>query len=712
MRRETVAAALLCSVAGTALLAGQAQAQETDRDVIIVTAQKREQSLQDVPISETVLSTEQLDRLQIDTGTEIARQTPNLRVSVLGNEDQPKFSMRGISTAEFNLNATSATGIFYDEVYVASSFLGGPQMFDMERVEVLRGPQGTLFGKNTTGGAVNFITRLPDFEAGGYVTAEYGENDYKHVAGAYETPLIEDRLAVRAAFNYTDSDGWQENENPAGNDLSSIESYAGRVTLAYKGDDFDANLRVFSSRSYPTAIGAISYGLAPGGTNAFGVNPRVSPFTGNAYDSHEGAYDRSGVIKVEGDGLYLTLNRDFGDLTLTSITSYLEGSFLNLVDADGSIADLLHIDFGSSTREIGQDLRLSSDYDGPFNFIAGLYYFNDDIDVQTIYRLFAGAAVLDQTYQQERESYAAYFDGTFDLSDQATIYGGLRWTDDTGTMTNFTVVPTIPTQPTIGYDDSDPSGRIGFRYRFNPDLMGYVQYARGYRSSAINGGALTNPADLSVAAPEHLDSYEAGVKAQFDGLRINASFFHYDFADQQFLNLVGIGNQQLVNAGKSRIDGAEIELAASLTENFDVSMGVGLLSTEYEELVLNGTDLSGNELIEAPSLTANFAADYTIPLGDSSNLVFHLDGAYVGDQYFSAFNDAPPYNRSKSDEFWDFNGRVSYRPANSNFEFALWGKNLSDNDEITGAAIDQTTATLFTTVPMPRRFGVEVRVDF
>ena len=134
-------------------------ANASDQAEIIVTAEKRTERLQDVPISVTVLGGTQLQALRINSGTEIARQTPNLRVSNLGNEDQPKFSLRGISTPDFNLNTTSPTGIFYDEVYVASQFLGGPQIFDLERVEVLRGPQGTLFGKNTTAGAINFITR-------------------------------------------------------------------------------------------------------------------------------------------------------------------------------------------------------------------------------------------------------------------------------------------------------------------------------------------------------------------------------------------------------------------------------------------------------------------------------------------------------------------------------------------------------------------------
>ncbi|CAN5305636.1 TonB-dependent receptor [soil metagenome] len=693
------------SLPGTAL--AQSEPQATTLDEVVVTAQKREQRLQDVPVSATVLGQEQLQTLQIASGSDIARQTPNLRVSVLGNEDQPKFSLRGIATAEFNLNAVSPTGIFYDEVYVASSFLGGPQLFDMERVEVLRGPQGTLFGKNTTGGAVNFITRRPDFTPSGELSAQAGNNDYYHVDGAFGGPLS-DRFAARIAFTASRSDGWQENANPAGSDLSSTDTAAARLSLRYRDESTDATLRLFTARSSPKAIGAINYGLGPGGTNAFGVNPRINPYTGEAFDSHQGAYDRSGDIDVKGDGGYLTVNHDIRSLTLTSITSYLTGSFSNLVDGDGSIADLLHIDFLSDTSEFAQDLRLSTNSAGPFNAIAGVYYFHDDIDIQTKYRLFSGAAVLNQSYNQKRSSVAAYADGTWDVSPEFTVYGGLRWTQDEGKITGFQVVPAIPRQPDIGYDDGDPTGRLGVRYHPSDHLMLYAQYARGYRSSAINGGALTNPADLNVAEPETLDSWEAGVKTTInDRIRLNASVFTYDFTNQQFINVVGIGNQQLVNAGQSRVTGLELEVTAAVTDRFQLSGGLGLLDTEYETLVLQGVDLSGNELIEAPNVSANMAADYRLPLA-GGELSLHADATYVGDQYFSAFNDTPPFDTIHADSFWESNARIAFKPANSRFEVSAWIKNIGDNDEITGAQIDPTTATVFTTVPYPRRYGVGV----
>lgn len=692
-----------------------AQTEASGDAEIVVTAQKREERLQDVPVSVTVLTTGALSNARIDSGTEVARQTPNMRVSVLGDESQPKFALRGVSTPEFNLNAISATGVFFDEVYIGASFLGGATTLDLERVEVLRGPQGTLFGKNTTAGAVNFISAAPKFDTEAMVSGGLGSQGYYELKGTVEAPIIEDRLTVRAAFNTAHSNGYVENVNPAGKDLSNIDRTAGRLTIAFKDDDsgFDGSLRLFATNEDARAIGAINRGTGPGGTNAFGINPRINPFNGQPLTRHQVATDRSGVIEVRGAGGYLTLNKDLGGVTLTSITSYVQGRFLNLVDGDGSMANLLHIDFGSKTKETSQDLRLSSNGTGPLNFIAGLYYYHDDIDIRTIYRLFGGPPVfpvLTQAYNQKRTSYAAYADVTFDLSSLVTLYGGIRYTDDKGVLSGFNVDPIIPVQSDKRYHDRKPTGRAGVRFKFASDIMVYGQYARGYRSSAINGGALTNPLDLNVAQPEKLDSFEVGLKSQFLDRRVtlNASAFHYDFTNQQFINVVGIGSQQLVNAGKSRIQGVEIEASVRPVRGLQFSAGAGFLDAKYTTLSLNGVNLSGKRMIEAPTFTLNLASDYSLPIGERGALTFHVDANHASSQYFSATN-APEF---LIPGFWDMGARIAFKEPSGRFEFAVYGKNLTDNEVDTGVQIDPSTMTRFATVPYPRRYGFEVTARF
>jgi iron complex outermembrane receptor protein len=720
---------------------------------VIVTARRREERLQDVPISVTVLSADRLDSLKINSGTDIARFTPNLRASNAGNEDQPKFSIRGLSQFDFQLNASAPTGVFYDEVYVQSQFLGGPQIFDLARVEVLRGPQGTLFGKNTTAGAIDFISQTPNLEGdlNHYLTAEYGSNDYYRAQGGFDIPMIEGKLGARVAFNSSQSDGWVENVNnsPTATDLSSIDNHALRFTLAYENENFDATLRLWGTESSPSAIGIIGEGLCPSlrdngtprciiptppGTNVAGVNPRLNPYTGAPLDIHEGAYDRSGTIEVEGEGAYVTLNYSFGDLTLTSVTSHLSGSFVNYVDADGSIAPLFFLDFFADTSETSQDLRIASGFDGPFNFIAGIYYFEDEVDPpgSTIFGpplVFIPSTT--RTYIQTRESRAAYFDMTYAFSDKTELYGGLRQTQEEGVAEDFTIRiingPVTMPPTTVSYDESEPTGRVGVRYRFNEDVMGYAQYARGYRSSAINGSAGCAQ-ELNVAKPEFLDSYELGIKSELNDQRLllNASLFYYDFTDQQFRNpapntVACAPNNPLatllVNAAKSKLYGVELETVARLTDNLTLTAGVGLLDSEYDELSLVDVDgvtqdLSGNKLLEAPPYTVNVSLDHAFPLDGAGELVLHVDANWVGKQYFTAFNDMPPNDLNVSEANWESNLRLAYRGGDGKYEFGVWGKNLNDNTARTFAVAPVAFGIRFTTLPYPRRYGLDFRYNF
>jgi iron complex outermembrane receptor protein len=715
-RKQGIMAHCVIGIAMSASLSTLAQAQVSAADStdIIVTAQKRSERLQDVPVSVTVIGADALANGNIDSGTEIARQTPNLRASVLGNESQPKFALRGISTSEFNLNAVSPTGIFYDEVYIGSQYLGGAQTFDIEQIEVLRGPQGTLFGKNTTAGAINYISHRPTFENEGALSVNYGSYNYAQITGMGEAPLVEDRLSVRFAFDVAHSGGYIESINPAVSDRSNIDHKSGRLTFGYKDDaGFKATLRLFHTASDARAIGVINEGTGPGGLNALGVNPRINPYTGAPLTRHQTALDRDGRFIVRGTGGYLTLEKDLGFATLTSITSHLWGRFVNNVDADGTTDNLLHIDFGAKNKETSQDLRIATNGSGPFKVIAGLYYFRDDIAIDTTYTIFGGPPILPiltQSFDQRRTSYAAYIDGTFDLSQMFTLYGGLRYTKDKGRFSNFQVTPIIAPQPTMRYNDGKPTGRIGLRAKLGRDVMVFGQFARGYRSSAFNGGALTNAADLNVADPEKLDAYELGLKSQWFDRRLtfNLSAFLYNFSNQQFINLVGINNQQLVNAGQSRIKGLEVELVARPTDRLSLNAGLGLLDGTYRQLVLNGVDLSGNDLIEAPHHTLNFGSDYRLPIGADGALTFHADATHVAKQFFQASNSA----LSKANAFWDVGARIALKIPDTRYEIAIYGKNLTDNRELNGIVVDPTSQTRFATVPYARRFGAELSAKF
>jgi iron complex outermembrane receptor protein len=729
-----------CFLIPALLASSGVNAQQTrELEKIVVTATKRELSLQDVSVSVSVIDRKMVENAQMDNGTDIARLAPNVNVSYFGLPDQPKYSLRGAATTDFALNTSSATGTIVDEVNLAASYFGGPLLFDIERIEALRGPQGTLFGKNTTGGALHFITRRPSFGTGGYVKASIGEYGYTHVDGAVEAP-ISDKLAARFAFSHSDSDGFWENENPNGSDLGDIDNRAARLSLLYEDGDFDAILRLITSRSNPKAAGIISTGSGPGNTNVIGVNPRVSPITGKPYDAHEGFWDRSGDIKVKTDGAYLTMNYQMDDLTLTSVTSKITGSFLNLVDADGSMNNLLHIDFYSESEEVQQDLRVTSNYDSGFNFIAGLYYFDEQSDIPTTTRLFEGIprdpsfdpavdpfagtpSFVETDFDQRRTSYAAYFNGSIELSDSLTFNAGIRWTQDEGDLKNFTstgtfllseggpmVVPFIANDPVndLDYSDSALTGKIGLDLKLDGGSLLYGHYSHGYRSSAFDGSALFSATSLSTAAPETIDTIEFGYKTKFadNRIQVNSAVFVSKYNDLQFLNVISATESELINED-AEMYGFEVEATMLATDNLQLSMGLGYLQGEYIDAVVNGVDISGNDLVEAPSINFNISMDYDIQMG-SDLVTLHLDSNFVDEQFFDAFNSEDVAN----DSFWNANGKIIYTPGDGTFEFSIWGKNLTNNDEPVGRIRTGAVNSVFAVTPQPRRFGIEARYNF
>ncbi|MEO8314117.1 MAG: TonB-dependent receptor [Pseudomonadota bacterium] len=749
--RRSVSLALCITVLPSMSLMAETAATDNELEEVMVTALKREQRLQDVPVSITALSSDQLVAFKLNSGTDLQKYTPNLRISNAGNEDQPKISIRGVSQFDFNLNASSPTGVFYDEVYVASQFLGGPQIYDMQRIEVLRGPQGTLFGKNTTAGAVDYITRAPSFngEPDAYVGGEAGSNDYYRLEGARDFTLIDDKLAVRVAFNASHSDGWVKNVNrdASARDLSSIENHSFRMVTAYRNEDFDATLRLWATRSSPTAIGIIGSGTCPAyclnipplgitptapGTQISGINPRLNPYTGEEMGVREAAFDRSGSIRVKGNGSYLTMNRTFGDITLTSVSSYLQGDFTNLVDGDGSIRNLFTLDFYAKTKEYSQDLRLTTQFAGPFNVIGGVYYFHDEVDPSTtarfgdVLQVLQPGGALPTTYEQTRSSVAAYIDGTYKLSEKAELFLGARLTHEKGDINDFVVGGGAPLS--LGYKETEPSGRAGLRYKVTDDVMVYGQYSRGYRSSALNGNAGC-AAELNVAKPEFLNSFEVGLKSEWLDRRVmfNTSAFYYSFSDQQFRGPVtgaspcpGSPNPLgtvLLNAAKSQILGLEAETVAKVSQNFMVMLGVGLLDSKYKKLMLADTnnggvaDLSGNKLLEAPPYSVTLAFDYSIPL-QSTKLGLRADSSWTGKQYFTAFNNTVPYDLTVSPSHWEANARIYLSSQDGKFDVGVWGKNLNNQDSLTFAANPAAFGILFTTVPYPRRYGVDFRWNF
>ncbi len=645
---------------------------------IVVTAQKRAENLQDVPVSISALTQEMVDELNLETAGDIAAAIPNLQASLVFGETQPIFTIRGMSMSDYNTNQASPVSVYLDEAPIISNFMQGLSIFDVSRIEVLRGPQGTLYGKNATGGAINFITNSPELiGTSGNVKIGYGAYDRKHVSGAVETALIEDSLGARVAFTYTDSDGYHDNKLSGASDLWSTDTHSVRLTLSYAAENIDAKLKITTGESDGITTGVINearveleeyrfdalgntlvnvygfLGTDPDSVAALGYVPRDSE-----WDAWEGAHNKVESYSTEFDAVNLRLHWDIGSYTISTVTSFLDGSGLNLANTDGAPYRLLEIDWGSKVEQFNQDIRIASNYTGPFNFISGIYFDEDELKIHNVYEFFLETQTLfaqflgdennpqsildtlalpdnvtvpgktgfttDQRYTQERESLAVYFHSTYALTNTLTLNLGLRYTHDEGRgkdintnlgdyyrnniqslITNQENVIGIPAFSTVydpdqlEWEDEKVTGKLGIDYQVNDDIMLYASFSHGYRSSAFNGGAQFFASELGVADPETVDAYELGLKSQiFDGrVQLNAALFDYEYTGQQFVNVVGV-QQFLVNGEKSSIRGAEVELVFVPTDRLSINAGLGYLDTEFEELSLYNTQLNDGSNID------------------------------------------------------------------------------------------------------------------
>lgn len=689
---------------------------------VIVTAQRRAEGLQDAPLSISALSGENIRNLKMHNITDIAGQIPNVSIATPYSESQPSFSVRGVSMSDFSQNQSSPIAMYVDEVYKGVGALQALQLFDLERIEVLRGPQGTLYGKNATGGAVNIITTSPDLagEGGAYIAAGVGTFNRFESDGAIDIALLPDTLAARFAYTYARSDGWVDNDFASGGDSGELEDYALRLSVKYApSDSLDAILKYSRSRSdMPNGYEVLATSIGAGGVGyVTGYDRRGLKF----FDSE---LDRQSEMSIDNTSVMLALNWYLSDsLSLVSVSSYDEGDWITREDADGSPFNILHSDFGSDVRALSQDFRLVSSFAGPVNFVLGLYGYDEDLDADVTFRTyyeyagdFNGSGVNDcledfitgcrnsNAFTQLKRSYAGYFQSTYDVSEHMTLTLGLRYTEDRTELEDYRAAigyfdPTLGAEvknalTTIdGYgdtlDDEKWSYRLVLDYAVNADVSTYLSYTTGYRNSAFNGQAFYDPGEITIATPEEVAAWELGAKSEwFDrSLRINGAIFHYRYEDQQFLDVTPSLLQVLVNADEAEVSGAELELTKVFNSRLQASIGLGLLDTEYTQITLRGEDLSGNKLINAPELTFNARVAWTVAELQAGRIDLTIDALYSDEQYFDAFNS----RHARQPGYWVSNARLAYSDSDASFELGAWIKNIGNEEYVTSLLDLQAT---------------------
>jgi iron complex outermembrane recepter protein len=770
-----------------------AHAQENTPPVleeVIVTAQKRVESLQDVPLSVTALTASDITNQKIRDANQITAQVPNLMSTTTVGDGFPIFSLRGISMNDFSFNQSSPVATYVDEVYKGNPAIQGVQIFDLERVEVLRGPQGTLYGKNTTGGAVNFITVKPDFSTEGYFTFGIGNYSRLESQGAFQTALVEDTLAMRLAYTWIEADGWFKNLQPGIQDGNAIGDLGIRASFLWQPtDDLEVLLRLYGGKVDAVNYGIQAFNISPDGVGAglYGLYNLLGATDAVDYQRNGKSYwefdsDQDDHRTIKNSAVSLTLNWNFSEsLSLTSITSWDDGEIFNPEDTDGSPNAVLRVPYYGEATQFAQDLRIASDYDGAFNFISGIYYAAEEVYNQTTIGFYtdldmnadgaldfydcldpfftslglgpvtpSGIALeeilnsfgtslaafvpagcqVQNDFDQDRTSWAGYFDGRYDLGDQWTLRFGLRYTNDKTELKNFSariigndgtpLANTIPgdpenpyaTVPNDSFTDGEWTGKIGADFTTAGGTLLYANYSHGYRAGAYNAQAFFDPSELTRVAPEKLDGVEIGFKSQFlnGQMQLNGAGFMYKYKNQQFLNVDPVTlAQTLINIDKSDIRGFELELVALPVSTLRLGAGLGMLNTEVKEGTLSGVNLAGNKLPLAPGINFNFAADWDFLQTPGGTYALNLTTTYVGGHYFEIFN----LDRLKQDGYWVSTGRLYYTTSDDRWQIGLWATNLT-NQEYRTSAINLLDSFGFdySHIGSPRVYGADVTFRF
>jgi iron complex outermembrane receptor protein len=644
---------------------------------ITITAQRDTQRLQDVPIAVTAVSADNLVSRGMTDTRSIGMSVPNLSLSENGVSVTP--FLRGVGSSASGPNDEPSVATYVDGVYIPSPTGNIFSFNNIERIEVLKGPQGTLFGRNATGGVIQIITRDPQHDPSLEASIGYGTHNILE-GSAYATTGLGANAAIDLAVVYDNNFDGYGRDIFRNQDIMRREEFAARSKLLITpGSSTEIRLSADYSRLNSTGT---DYQLAQG---VIGIDGHTT-YPGPRRTTTD--FQNTGDNEVYGASLRIDQNLGFARLVSISGYRHVTGDFH--LDQDATPLPLVRAFINQFARNYSEEVQLLSPRGSSITWLLGGYYFNARFAYTplTIAGLAAAPfASVDLFGSQNTESYSGYGQATIPLAANTHITAGLRYTHEKQSTVGRTETPGLGViAPNIAQQQSFDrlTWRIALDHQFTPDILGYVSYNRGIKSGGFN---MIN-AGTPGYAPEVLDAYEAGLKTEFLNrtVRLNTAVFFYDYKDIQVFNITGGGAIRTQNAAAARVYGLDMDLAWRVTPRFTLTAGLGILHSEYTSFPnatftpaspLQGRqtsgDASGNELVYAPNVSANLSMDYRIP---SSTGEFRLNFAvsYRDSVFVSADN------RLQIPSYFLANASIGWTSRNDRFGVRLWVRNLFNED--------------------------------
>ncbi|QBG35006.1 TonB-dependent receptor [Litorilituus sediminis] len=745
-------AALLTSTS----IAPLAQAEEADKgklEVIEVTARKRVENVQEVPVSVSALQGENLDAFS-SAGMDIrfmSARIPSLAVESSFGRSFPRFYIRGLGNTDFDLNASQPVSYVVDDVVQENPILKGFPVFDVERVEVLRGPQGTLFGRNTPAGLVKFDSVKPSQTFDGYAAISYGSRGAIDSSAAFGGGLT-DNLSVRVSGLHQSKDDYIDNRAVGfeqNNQLGGYEENAARIQFLYEGNNFSA-LFNYHFRDLDGSPIIFHPNIATPGTN----NIR-GDFEADVVYQDAGQF---ATQQVETQGSSLKLEWDFNEYTLTSITAWESAEIYSRADVDGGYigfppaGDANAVWWGAQTadeipdhEQYTQELRLASNFAGDINYQVGVFYFSEEITINTYDFITSedpndplhGSQNGESTQFQDTKAWAVFGSVDYNVSDDFSVTVGLRYSDDEKDFTAELIDhPFIPGadggnfSESVSPSDSHVSWDISTNYKIDQDINWYARIANSFRAPSVQGRVLYDQT-VSVADSETITSYETGVKSDIlDGSgRINASIYYFDMDNQQLTAVGGNENSNtLLNANSTTGYGFELDSEFIVTDNIIATFNISYNKTELDHdglsvavcgsgtctvtdptFTSNGKTkayIDGNSLPNSPEWISNLTLSYAKEIGDGEFFA-HTDLSYRSEVDFFLYRA----KEFEGESLVEIGARTGYNwiAGDNEYEVSLFVRNLTDEQVIIGGVDFNNNSGM---VNEERFYGAEFKVSF